>query len=86
MFSHDYHFYKHQNISVIMPHYFRQRHDSYLSAFLDTGRQKVTYDQLKVFGMNRAGFIMPLWLMVKIHVSLAGSLQFIGFIRPISSS
>jgi hypothetical protein len=44
------------------------------------------YDEIKVFGQNKEGFILPLWLMVKLDVDLQGDLSFIGFIRPTISN
>ena len=72
------------NVSKLMPKIIGDKHTSYLEAHTKTGKAKVLYEQRKVFGRNREGYVFPMWLIVKQFNNLQGLVEYVGLIRPMS--
>ncbi|HEV2471530.1 MAG TPA: PAS domain S-box protein, partial [Chthonomonadales bacterium] len=72
-----------RNISMLMPEPYRQEHDGYLSAYLETGVAKVIGIGREAVGMRKGGSTFPMDLAVSEF--RAGSRRlFAGFVRDIT--
>ena len=73
-----------RNVSMLMPSPDRQRHDSYLARYLDTGEKRVIGMGRIVHGQRRDGTGFPMELSVG-EVQSDGHRIFTGFIRDLSA-
>jgi two-component system, LuxR family, sensor kinase FixL len=72
-----------RNVSMLMPSPDRQRHDSYLARYLDTGEKRVIGKGRIVVGQRRDGTHFPMELSVG-EVQSGGHRIFTGFIRDLT--
>ncbi len=72
-----------QNVSMLMPAPYRQRHDGYIQCYLDTGVKKIIGIGREVLGRRKDGSTCPLELSVT-EVETQSGVQFIGILRDIS--
>ncbi|CAN5584064.1 PAS domain S-box protein [soil metagenome] len=71
------------NVSGLMPSPDRQRHDSYLERYVETGERRIIGVGRVVVGMRRDGTTFPMELSVGEAIG-AGPRVFTGFIRDLS--
>lgn len=72
------------NVNVLMPRLIGERHTSYITSFVKTGRTRALYKQRRTFAKNKAGFMMPIWILAKQINNLEGLVEYVGLIRPLS--
>jgi two-component system, LuxR family, sensor kinase FixL len=72
-----------KNISILMPSPHRERHDSYLANYQNTGQAKIIGIGREVVGRRKDGSVFPMDLSVS-EVRLAERRLFTGFIRDIT--
>ena len=72
-----------QNINMIMPACRAEKHDSYLSHYIETGFKKMMGKQREVEARRRDGSTFPCILGLS-EVSIGGNTQFVGFIRDVT--
>lgn len=72
-----------RNVSMLMPSPYREAHDGYLGAYVQTGHAKVIGKGREVLGQRKDKSIFPLDLSVS-EVRLAGRRLFTGFVRDIT--
>lgn len=74
-----------KNVSILMPQPFADEHDSYLRAYLTSGRKKIIGIGREVVGRRLSGEIFPMSLAVG-EVELDGRRLFTGIIRDLSEA
>lgn len=72
-----------RNVGVLMPSPHREQHDSYLAAYLQTGKAKIIGIGREVVGRRKDGSLFPMDLAVS-EVRLANRRLFTGFVRDIT--
>lgn len=70
-------------ITRIMPPFFAKNHTEYVAKFIKNSKMKVTYNTKYAFGMNKNGFIFPIWLILKQSIDNIGALEYISMIKPL---
>lgn len=73
-----------QNIRILMPSPYRQRHNGYIQHYIETGVRKIIGIGREVEGLRKDGTIFPMRLAVS-EVRLKDRLIFTGFIHDISA-
>ena len=68
---------------MIMPDGRAEKHDGYLSHYIDTGFKKMMGKQREVEARRRDGSTFPCILGLS-EVSIGGTTQFVGFIRDVT--
>ncbi len=71
------------NVSMLMPSPDRERHDSYVGGYLETGEKKVIGIGREVTGRRRDGTTFPLDLAVS-EVYIGGKRTFMGMLRDVT--
>jgi len=72
-----------ENVRILMPSPYRERHDSYLRHYLDTGERRIIGIGRVVVGQRRDGTTFPMELAVG-EVVASGRRLFTGFIRDLT--
>jgi two-component system sensor kinase FixL len=72
-----------QNIKVLMPEYYRERHDGYLERYRSTGDRRIIGIGRIVSGQRKDGTIFPMELSVG-EARVGQQRVFTGFVRDIS--
>lgn len=72
-----------QNVKLLMPAPYREKHDGYLSHYLDTGERKIIGIGRVVVGQRKDGTTFPMELAVG-EVITGGRRLFTGFIRDLT--
>jgi two-component system sensor kinase FixL len=72
-----------QNVSVLMPSPYRERHDSYLARYAATGEKKVIGRGRVVVGLRKDGTTFPMELAVG-EVTSGSAPLFTGFLRDLT--
>jgi two-component system, LuxR family, sensor kinase FixL len=72
-----------QNVSMLMPSPYRERHDSYLAHYLTTGERRIIGIGRVVVGRRKDGGTFPMELAVG-EASVNGRRVFTGFIRDLT--
>jgi len=72
------------NVNILMPRLIGERHTSYITSFVKTGRTRALYKQRRTFAKNKAGYVMPIWILAKQINNLEGLVEYVGLIRPLS--
>jgi len=75
---------KNAYVNELMPSMIAQKHNSYLEAFIKTGKSKLLYSQKKTFAKDKQGFIMPIWIIVKQMNHLEGQVEYVGLLKPLT--
>lgn len=73
-----------QNVKILMPAPYQERHDDYLSRYLETGERRIIGIGRVVTGLRKDGSTFPIELSVG-EVVLDGRRIFTGFIRDLTS-
>lgn len=72
-----------QNISRLMPSPYRERHDSYLNRYIETGERRILGIGRVIVGQRKDGSIFPIELHVS-EIHAEGRRLFTGFIRDLT--
>lgn len=72
-----------QNVSILMPSPYRERHDAYVQHYLKTGERRIIGIGRVVVGQRRDGTTFPMELAVG-EVVVSGKRLFTGFIRDLT--
>lgn len=72
-----------RNVRMLMPPEHKERHDGYLSNYLETGEAKIIGIGRQVSGVRKDGSAVPLFLGVS-EFSVGGQRAFAGILRDIS--
>ncbi len=72
-----------QNVSILMPSPYRERHDAYLNHYLETGERRIIGIGRVVVGCRKDGSTFPMELAVG-EASVSGRRVFTGFIRDLT--
>jgi two-component system sensor kinase FixL len=72
-----------RNVSILMPSPYRERHDSYLRHYLETGERRIIGIGRVVVGQRKDGTTFPMELAVG-EVVASGRRLFTGFIRDLT--
>jgi len=72
-----------QNVSQIMPEIIGTNHDAFMMRYFETSVPSVIGRERPVFPMNKAGYIVPCALMIKIYPNLDQGIRVVGFLRKI---
>lgn len=72
-----------QNVRILMPSPYRERHDGYLRHYLDTGERRIIGIGRVVVGQRKDGTTFPMELAVG-EVVASGRRLFTGFIRDLT--
>ena len=72
-------------ITRLMSPFFAKNHTKYVESFIKNSKTQVLYSMKVAFGMNKTGFVMPIWLVIKQFVDPAGGLEYISMIKPLTS-
>jgi two-component system CheB/CheR fusion protein len=70
-----------QNVSVLMPSPYQERHNGYLATYLRTGEKKIIGQGREVLGRRKDGTLFPADLAV---TEVVGFNQFTGIVRDIT--
>jgi len=73
------------NVAILMPAAIGARHDGYLTAYLDTGRQQMLAAPRHVVAMHKSGGMLPVRIAVSETLSL-GQRLFTAVIKDISAA
>jgi two-component system sensor kinase FixL len=73
-----------QNVKMLMPQPYRDRHDGYIARYLDTGEQKIIGIGREVVGERRDGSTFPLHLSVG-EITIGGAKKFTGILHDLSA-
>jgi two-component system, LuxR family, sensor kinase FixL len=73
-----------RNVSMLMPAYYRERHDGYLERYLRTGERRIIGIGRVVTGQRKDGSTFPMELSVG-EVKMDEHRVFTGFVRDISA-
>lgn len=73
-----------QNVKILMPSPYQERHDGYLSHYLETGERRIIGIGRVVTGLRKDGTTFPMELSVG-EVVLEGRRTFTGFVRDLTS-
>lgn len=72
-----------KNVSMLMPSPYRERHDGYLSRYMQTGEKRVIGSGREVIGLRKDGSVFPMDLSVA-EMNFPGRRMFTGMVRNIS--
>ena len=72
-----------RNISMLMPSPYRERHDFYLSRYIETGQRRILGIGRVIVAQRKDGSIFPIELNVS-EIHAEGRILFTGFIRDLT--
>ncbi len=72
-----------QNVSILMPSPYHERHDGYIKTYLQTGEKRIIGIGRIVVGQRKDGSAFPIELSVG-EATINGKLHFTGFVRDLS--
>ncbi len=72
-----------RNVSQILPRGLAEIHDKFMNNYLQTSEEKTINKEMLTFPVNKAGYIVPCSLMVKVLPNLNAGIRFIGFLREL---
>ncbi|KAG2449445.1 hypothetical protein HYH02_005592 [Chlamydomonas schloesseri] len=75
-----------QNVSILMPAPFSNRHNGYLAAYIATGQAKVIDTGCEVVALHRRRHVFPIKLAVSKLSGQGADSQFLGVIQPVAST
>ncbi|EAR83916.2 transmembrane protein, putative (macronuclear) [Tetrahymena thermophila SB210] len=76
-----------QDITILMPHVFRNQHYQYLNDFMNKDSYKTNIDDhssLLLFGQNMHGYIFPITLEVRVNYQIQEEQSIFGLVAQIS--
>jgi len=74
-----------QNINRIMPKIIGDSHDSSMKRYFETSEPKVIGVERLVFPVNKAGFMVPCTLMIKVLPTLDEGIRVVGFLKDVEN-
>ncbi|NOR70770.1 MAG: PAS domain S-box protein [Methylomarinum sp.] len=74
-----------RNVKILMPSPYKENHDGYLDAYLNSGTKHIIDLEREVVGEKKDGSIFPMNLRVT-EVKVQGRHEFIGFIEDLSGN
>jgi len=73
---------KDRPIAILMPPFYRQRHDSFLVDHFNTGKTK-TLNTTGIVPVKRSnGYIHPTWIHIKVSPIMEKGIFYVGLLRP----
>ena len=72
-------------ITRIMTPFFSRNHNKYVEKFIKFSKTQVLYNAKYTFGLNKSGFIFPIWIIIKQSVDITGILEYIAMIKPLKT-
>jgi len=72
-----------QSINQIMPEIIGMNHDALMMRYFQTSVPNVIGRERPVFPMNKAGYIVPCALMIKVYPNLDQGIRVVGFLRKL---
>ncbi|WP_130471819.1 two-component system response regulator [Candidatus Magnetaquicoccus inordinatus] len=72
-----------QNVSMLMPSPYRERHDSYIASYVHTGKAKVMGQRMELVALKKSGKTFPIELTIS-EVKLTDRILFTGILRDIT--
>lgn len=72
-----------QNVKMLMPQEYAQKHDDYLNNYVQTGEAKIIGKGREVLAMKRNGAVFPIDLSIS-EMLIDGKQKFAGIVRDIS--
>jgi len=73
------------DLTRIMSPFFAMNHAKYIENFIKNSKTSVLYNMKVAFGLNKSGFIFPLWLVIKQFTDNSGGLEYIAMIKPLKT-
>ncbi|KAG2433266.1 hypothetical protein HXX76_008334 [Chlamydomonas incerta] len=74
-----------QNVSILMPAPYCNRHNGYIAAYVSTGQSKVVETVREVVALHRRRHVFPIKLAVSKLSGQGADSQFLGVIRPVEA-
>lgn len=74
-----------QNVSMLMPGPYREKHDGFLDAYRPPGQKGIVGSLRRLVGLRKNGEVFPIELSVN-EMTVEGESQFLGVIRDISDT
>ena len=74
-----------QNISIIMPRFFKERHDRFILDFENTGKSRIMgNEETLLFGKNQQNDIFPVTINLSIQQNLEQGIMYTALLRKIN--
>ena len=70
-----------QDIKLLMPNYYKQRHSSFVNIYFETGVNKIMNKQRMIYALHSVGYAVPVNMIVKILPSLSQTIYCTSLIR-----
>ena len=74
-----------QNINRIMPKIIGDSHDFYMRRYFESSEKRVIGEERVVFPVNKAGYMVPCTLMIKVLPTLDDGIRVVGFLKDIEN-
>jgi len=71
-----------KDITMIMPNFYHNIHKQGVNRLIETGKPTISNKSVQMYGLDNVGFLVPIWLHVKINPQLERGLSFLSIIRP----
>jgi len=75
-----------KNVSMLMPLPYAEKHDDYMSAYLETGNAKIIGKGREVIGLRKDGMKFPFHLTITKPFQLGTHCGFLGIVRDLSQT
>ena len=72
-------------INRIMAPFFARNHANYVEKFIKLSRSTTLYSTKLVFGLNKSGFVFPLWIVLKQFIDNLGALEYVAMLKPLKT-
>lgn len=56
-----------RNVKMLMPNLFANHHDSFIENYVNNKESKLFNKERLIFGKNKSGYALPLFLMIKVE-------------------
>ena len=74
---------KGSNVAILMPKFFRKRHQKFLTQYLHSRKERIFNTQQIRFGCSKKGYALPINLYISTYPSLQEGLYYFGIMRPV---
>lgn len=75
-----------QNLHRLMPKIIADSHDNYMKRYFETSESRVIGKERLVFPINKAGYLVPCSLMIKVLPTLDEGIRIVGFLKDIENT